>query len=267
MQHLLRPAPAPCGRQFEDGPPRTVDAAIVGRAIEIARGIEDQAGVRRITVRPPTACRSYAAPSPSSPRSHWATTRTPSRRHNCPRGGAVEIAGGIEDQAGLRESPVRHRCQSYTAPSPSSRRSLLGVNSKTVPQLWRAQSKRRPRRSCRRDCRRHRRSGRRGGQTPSAPLPKLCSTFSVQLPPAEGVNSNTVPLAVQCRQKWSCRRDCRRHRRSAPASGYTPSVLVAEAIQHFFLYLRGRPGAHHKQRRGKDRQRCSLVRCEVFYLT
>ena len=50
IQHLLRPASARCGRQLEYRP-RAVSAARDGRAVEIAGGIEDQAG-RGARLRP-----------------------------------------------------------------------------------------------------------------------------------------------------------------------------------------------------------------------
>ena len=49
IQHLFRPAAARLGRQLEHRP-HAVSAALAGRAVEIAGGIEDQAGPWLITV-------------------------------------------------------------------------------------------------------------------------------------------------------------------------------------------------------------------------
>ena len=133
MQHLLRPASARCGRQLEHRP-AVVSAALVGRAVEIAGGIEDQAGLRD---QPrPCRCRSYAAPSPSSPRPLRASTRTPSRSRKC-------------------------------------------------RLLW----------SCRRDCRRHRRSGRRRDWPRPCRCWKLYSTFSWAAAQVLVTNRITVKIA------------------------------------------------------------------------
>ena len=137
----------------------------------------------------PYRCRSSTTPSPSRFR--------PLRRQLEHRTGgvsaavagrAVEIAGGIEDQAGDGDSPVRAAavklCSTFSVQVPPA----AGVNSNTVPQCCK----------CRLGGRAVEIAGGIEDQAgvrdnaPSVPLPKLCSTFSVQ-PARGGVNSNTVP--------------------------------------------------------------------------
>ncbi len=233
MQHFLRPASARCGRQLEHRP---------GDSNRRQRGScrrdcrRHRRSGRREGLAPsvplPKLCSTFSVqPPPAVGRS----TRTPSRsdaviaamrascRRDCRRHRRSDRPG---------DWPRPCRCRSYAAPSPSSLRPLSGDQLEHRP----AQTvSRRQRASCRRDCRRHRRSDRPWGLAPSVPLPKLCSTFSVQPPPAVGVNSNTVPepYAVIAAMRASCRRDCRRHRRSGRPWGLAPSVPLPKLCSTF----------------------------------
>ncbi len=105
MQHRLRPAPARCGRQLEHRPEAVrlataPSATIVGRAVEIAGGIEDQAGVGQKPVRAVVAEAMQHRLRPAPARCGRQLEHRPVAVSAALGGRAVEIAGGIEDQAG-----------------------------------------------------------------------------------------------------------------------------------------------------------------------
>jgi hypothetical protein len=98
------------GRQLEHRPVAVI-AALVGRAVEIADVIEDQAGhgdspVREVEAKQhllppaPARCGRQLDHRPAAVRLATAPSAAIVRR-------AVEIAGGIEDQAGVGQKPVR----------------------------------------------------------------------------------------------------------------------------------------------------------------
>ena len=107
-------------------------AAVGGRAVEIAGGIEDQAGDRISPVRAVAeAIQHLLRPAPA--RCGRQLEHRPVAGKCRRRGRAVEIAGGIEDQAGLGIVPVRavavEAMQHLLRPAPAR----VGVNSNTVP--------------------------------------------------------------------------------------------------------------------------------------
>ena len=185
IQHVLRPVPVRCGRQLEHCPD-AVRAAKERGAVEIACGVEDQAGeglrpVRAVSetmqhvLRPtPAGCRRQLKHCPRT------ISATVVRR-------AVEVAGGIDNEASLWLVPVRvvvvEAIQHLFRPTPVSCRRYLErrpgvvgapIHSRAVEAARGTEDHAGP------------------GALPSPPL-KLCSTCSVQPPPAVGVNSCTVP--------------------------------------------------------------------------
>lgn len=108
IQHPLRPESSPFAGQLEDRP--TVVSAACGRcAVEIARSIEDQTG-RGITAIRTIGLRAEVV------QHRFCPTSTPVGRQleciSCAVSAAsfshaVEIAGGVDDQAGLWVDPVR----------------------------------------------------------------------------------------------------------------------------------------------------------------
>src|SRR5271157_1162295 len=109
MQHLLRPASARrvrAARQLEHRP--ETETARVARAVEIAEGIEDQPTEEIPPVRTVEAVQHFLRPS--SMRCVMATCQLEHRPVIVSAaivGRAVEIAGGIEDEAGVGNRPIR----------------------------------------------------------------------------------------------------------------------------------------------------------------
>ena len=127
-----------------------------GRAIEVA-GTRKSA--QRRDSRRRCRCRSCTLVLPGS--IHTVTGRQLEYRSSAVksaiRGRAIEVAGAIEDQPGVGILPVRRRCRSCKAPSPSSL--LRWATAQTPSRRQRC----RHRRSCRRDCPNYQRSVWRRG--------------------------------------------------------------------------------------------------------
>src|ERR1019366_773466 len=106
MQHPLRPAPAPVGRQLEHCP-AVGSAAVLGRAVEIAGGIEDQPGGGISPVRAVAVEVMQHLLRPGSARRGRQLEHRPGAVSAARDSRTVEIASSIEDQASLGITPVR----------------------------------------------------------------------------------------------------------------------------------------------------------------
>jgi hypothetical protein len=128
MQDLLRPTPARSGSQLE-GRPVAVCSAKGGGTVQITGGVEDQAAVRVCPVRAIEDMEQIGGPVPA---------RFRRQLEHCPFAvsaagirNTVEIAGGVEDQAALRDGPSvpLKLCSALCVQRPPA----SGVSSNTVP--------------------------------------------------------------------------------------------------------------------------------------
>jgi hypothetical protein len=121
MEHGLRPAPTPIGFQLEGRPP-PVYAAIDGGAVEIAGAIEDEAAVGVGPIAPIAEAVQYGFCPAATPVRLQLEDR-PEAMNATADGRAVEIAAGIDDQAGVGilsiraiTQTVKHRFSPAAAP-------------------------------------------------------------------------------------------------------------------------------------------------------
>src|SRR5580704_15043026 len=106
MQHVLGPSPAPQGRQLEHWAARMrTSATIYCRAVEIAVRIEEQAGVGVPPVQDVSKTMQHLRHPTPARLGRQLEHRTVAVGTGEDRS-AVEIAGGIEDQAGLGPGSV-----------------------------------------------------------------------------------------------------------------------------------------------------------------
>src|SRR5580704_1878555 len=105
MQHLLRPFSTCFGRQLEYCA-HVISSAYVGRAVKIAGGIQDEAGIRMLPVLTvPEAMQHFLGPASTGfgRQLEYGALGVASACGSR----AVKIAGGIEDHTCHREGPVR----------------------------------------------------------------------------------------------------------------------------------------------------------------